>query len=62
MTTAVKFEDQERLSEMTVPRNLKVLTQAVLMYRGVGSDFSFQKSMIISFVFVVFSSRLLEAH
>ena len=57
-TTAVVLTVQKRSSEICPPRNLKewtLSTHSSLMMSGAGSTLPFLKSMIISFVFVVFS-------
>ena len=51
--------------EMILPKNLKLLTISMgelSIRRGTTGDFSLRKSMIISFVFDMFSSRWLFQH
>ena len=56
------FASQSSPEEMMVPRNLKLLTISMdepSIRSGTTDNFSFRKSMIISFALDVFRSRLL---
>ena len=63
MVVAV-LADQERSSEMRIPRNLKVPTLSTpFMQSGAGTTLHFLlKSAMISLVFVVLSERLFTEH
>ena len=64
-TVSEVLTDHERSSDKLAPRNLKVWTfstQSPLMWSGAGSALCLLQSRINSFVFVVFSDRLLSEH
>ena len=64
-TAAMVFVDQDMLSEMWIPRNLKlwmISTQSPLVMTGLRSVLNFLKSRIIYFVSLVLSDRFFDEH